>query len=172
MKKLQRALACLLACATALAYAPAPALASAQVTKNEIVYATYDADGGNAAYSVVNRFELGSAQQLTDYGVYQQVTNLTSTAPLHVSGDEITVQVGAGVFYYEGALSRAQLPWLISVECRLNGTPIAPASLAGRSGPVKITLRVRENTECAGDYFDHYALSITAAFDESNCTSI
>lgn len=92
MKKLQRALACLLACATALAYAPAPALASAQVTKNEIVYATYDADGGNAAYSVVNRFELGSAQLLTDYGVYQQVTNLTSTAPLHVSGDEITVQ--------------------------------------------------------------------------------
>lgn len=59
----------------------APALASAQVTKNEIVYATYDADGGNAAYSVVNRFEVGSAQQLTDYGVYQQVTNLTSTAP-------------------------------------------------------------------------------------------
>lgn len=94
----------------------APALASAQVTKNEIVYATYDADGGNAAYSVVNRFEVGSAQQLTDYGVYQQVTNQTSTAPLRVSGDEISVQASAGVFYYEGVLSRAELPWLISVE--------------------------------------------------------
>ena len=172
MNKLQRALACLLACAVALTYMPAPALASAQVTKDEIVYATYDADGGNAAYSIVNRFELGSAQQLTDYGVYQQVTNLTSTAPIHVSGDEISVQASAGVFYYEGVLSRAELPWLISVEYRLNGTPIAPANLAGRSGPVEITLRVRENTECAGDYFDHYALSITAAFDESNCTSI
>lgn len=94
----------------------AQALASAQVTKNEIVYATYDADGGNAVYSVVNRFEVGSAQQLTDYGVYQQVTNLTSTAPLRVSGDEISVQASAGVFYYEGVLSRAELPWLISVE--------------------------------------------------------
>ena len=150
----------------------APALASAQVTKNEIVYATYDADGGNAAYSVVNRFEVGSAQQLTDYGVYQQVTNLTSTAPLRVSGDEISVQASAGVFYYEGVLSRAELPWLISVEYRLNGTPITPANLAGRSGPVEITLRVCRNTECTGDYFDHYALSITAAFDEKNCESI
>ena len=150
----------------------APALASAQVTKNEIVYATYDADGGNAAYFVVNRFEVGSAQQLTDYGVYQQVTNLTSTAPLRVSGDEISMQASAGVFYYEGVLSRAELPWLISVEYRLNGTPITPANLAGRSGPVEITLRVRRNTECTGDYFDHYALSITAAFDEKNCESI
>ena len=47
-----------------------------------------------------------------------------------------------------------------------------PANLAGRSGPVEITLRVRRNTECTGDYFDHYALSITAAFDEKNCESI
>lgn len=149
-----------------------PALASAQVAKNEIIYATYDADGGNAAYAVVNRFEVNSAQELTDYGVYQQVTNLTSTAPIRVSGDAITVQANAGVFYYEGVLSRAQLPWLISIDYRLNGTPIAPASLAGRSGPVEITLRVRRNAECPGDYFDHYALSITTAFDEENCTSI
>ena len=155
-----------------LALPAVPAQAGAQATKNEIIYATYDADGGNAAYSVVNRFELGSAQQLTDYGVYQQVTNLTSTAPMQVSGDEITVQANAGVFYYEGVLSRAQLPWLISVEYRLNGIPISPANLAGRSGPVEITLRVRENDECPGDYFDHYALSITAAFDEENCCSV
>ncbi len=151
----------------------APALASAQVTKNEIVYATYDADGGNAAYSVVNRFEVGSAQQLTDYGVYQQVTNLTSTAPLRVSGDEISVQASAGVFYYAGVLSRAELPWLISVEYRLNGTPITPPLPRTWPGaPVEITLRVHRNTECTGDYFDHYALSITAAFDEKNCESI
>ena len=37
---------------------------------------------------------------------------------------------------------------------------------------MEITLRVRRNTECTGDYFDHYALSITAAFDEKNCESI
>lgn len=171
MKKQQRVPACLLACAILLTNTVTPALA-AGAQKNEIIYATYDADGGNAAYSVVNRFEVSSAQELTDYGVYQQVTNLTSVAPIHVSGDEITVQANAGIFYYEGTLSRAQLPWLLSVEYRLNGTPIAPASLAGRSGPVEITLRVRENTECQGDYFDHYALSITAAFDEENCESV
>lgn len=37
---------------------------------------------------------------------------------------------------------------------------------------MEITLRVRRNTECTGDYFGHYALSITAAFDEKNCESI
>ncbi|MDD3410167.1 MAG: hypothetical protein PHY12_05085 [Eubacteriales bacterium] len=171
MRTLQKTLACLTA--AMLALLPAYGLCDEEeVTKNEIVYATFSAEGQNGQYSIVNRFDVNKAQSITDYGQYSAVSNLSSEAQIEQSGDQLTFYADEGVFYYEGTVDHMELPWLITAQYLYNGAAIAPQDLAGQSGAVEIILSIKRNPACEKDYFKHYALSISTSFDTDNCTGI
>ncbi len=70
---------------------------------------------------------------MTDHGEYSEVVNLTTTAPISISGDEITFTAPDGKFYYQGTLENREIPWLLpSSMCSTAGPPTGGAGRSER----------------------------------------
>ncbi|MCD8117376.1 MAG: hypothetical protein LUE21_09740 [Oscillospiraceae bacterium] len=168
-KVLALALAAALCMGTAC---PALAAETESTPKEEVVYASLDGSGAVEAVYVVNIFDLAEAGTITDYGDYSALRNMTGTEDIVCEGDTVTIQAEAGKLYYEGTLENAQLPWIFEIHYYLNGTEYAAEDLAGQSGDLEIDLSIRENTACAGDFFQGYALQISLTLDTALCAGI
>ena len=118
---------------------PAVTTATAENTpKQEVVYANLEADGKVSKLYVVNVFELDDGGQVTDYGDYRSVKNLTSEEEIELRDGTVKVEAKPGRLYYEGTLAESAIPWNFEVHYSLDGIEYAPAELAGRSGALKI----------------------------------
>jgi hypothetical protein len=133
--------------------------------KEEVIYAALDAAGAVQAVYAVNVLHAQPGTAVTDYGAYTQVQNLTDDTPLQWDGTSVTVTLPDSAFYYEGTLAEAPLPWDISLQYTLDGAPIAPADLGGRSGAFRLTLTTTPNPAADPGYFENYALQVSLALD-------
>lgn len=158
-------LSALLLCSTAL-----PTFAAAPSTeKEEVVYIMTDAGGAVQNLNVVNIFGSGS---VTDYGDYTAVKMLTTNDPITQNGDEITFTTDADRVYYQGTLEGREIPWNISIRYELDGKTVTPEELAGKSGKLKIYFTVTKNENCAGSFYEDYALQAAFALDTTKCRNI
>lgn len=137
--------------------------------KEEVVYATLNADGSLDSTYVVNSFAGGN---ITDYGNYSAVKMLNTDDAIQQQGDEITFSTDEEKVYYQGDLPDAQLPWNISLTYSLDGKEVAPEELAGSSGALEIHFKVTENPECTGNFYQNYALQATFTLDTEQCKGI
>lgn len=154
----------------AVAAAGTPVFAAESASeKEEVIYVTTDAAGATETVNAVNIFGSGD---ITDYGDYTSVKMLTSTAPITQDGDKITFSTDENKVYYQGTLQNVELPWNIDITYKLDGNEIAPEDLAGQSGALSIHLSITENTACASDFYENYALQASLAMDTENCTNI
>lgn len=152
-----------------------PAVTTATVEntpKQEVVYANLEADGKVSKLYVVNAFELDEGGQVTDYGDYRSVKNLTSEEEIELRDGTVKVEAKPGRLYYEGTLAESAIPWNFEVHYSLDGIEYAPAELAGRSGALKIWTSIRENHACEEVFFDHYALQVSFTLDTDRCKNI
>ncbi len=143
-----------------------------QQKKDEVVYAKLLADGTVKSAYVVNSFELSEPASFTDYGSYSEVLNLTTTDPLAAKGDAITVKAPKGKFFYQGNLKNVQLPWNIKIGYTLNGEPVSPQELAGKSGAMEITLDITSAEGANQTFNDNYTVQTTVTIDTENCSDI
>lgn len=157
-----------------LALTPLTALAAGEIAvqKEEVVYVSLNGDGSFGKAYVVNSFDLKEPGRITDYGGYDSVSNLSTTDKIECQGDAVSVDAPAGRFYYQGNLSRANLPWLVSLSYDLGGKPVQAADLAGASGDVGIHLRIRDNPEGEKTFAENYMLQISMTFDTEICSNI
>jgi putative membrane protein len=132
--------------------------------------ALLDASGAVDALYVVNILTGGG--DLTDYGDYTAVENLTGTEAIVQNGDEITVHTDAERFYYQGTPASTALPWNIAVTYTLDGQAVAPAELAGQSGDMVLRIAVSQNKDVNETFFLNYALQIAVLLDTSLCEDI
>lgn len=149
--------------------ASAPAMA---LSKNEVVYASLAADGRAQSVYVVNRFEVDQAQSVTDYGVYSQVINLTDLSPVTLRGDVVTAQASRGIFYYQGNMLKASLPWQFELHYSLDGRAVSAREIAGQSGSVQISIAVNPQQDGEAVFLDHYTLQMSLTLDSERCTHI
>jgi len=119
---------------------PVRAFAEEPLAKEEVVYVNLNADGSVKEVNVVNIFHLETAGTITDYGAYEALRNMTSTAPVNYVGDTVTIAAEAGKLYYEGKLSGGVIPWNIGIRYYLDGKEYSAAEVAGKSGALKIAL--------------------------------
>ena len=172
------ALALAVAVTTALPAAAAEAIGDG-VTPiyDEAYYATLDYYGNLLEGSVVKSYALNGKDSLTDYGVYDEVVNLTDgTAP--ASGEGSTSfrfgEAAPDHFYFEGKTSQPfqDLPWTITLRYTLNGVPTKAEDLAGKQGVVEILLDIVPN-QGASDYARYnYTLAATALFNQDDILSL
>ena len=168
-----RRCAALALAAALLATASLPAIAAEPLPKEENLYATLDATGAVQAVYAVSHFDPAAGQTITDHGAYTEVRGMTTTDPVRYENGVVTITPAeAGPVYYQGTLADPSLPWLVSLDYTLDGQPIAPEALGGASGALEITLRVRRNPDCAGDFFDRYALQTTLTLDSARVQSL
>ena len=166
-KALSLLLALCLACATCLG--PAAALAA---DKTEIVYANLRSGGDLDSLYVVNRFEAERAESLTDYGAYRQVTNLTDSSPLRMSGDSVTLSVPEGTLFYQGEPVRSTLPWQFQAAYYLDGASMRAEELGGKSGLLEMIISITKGDDRYADFYKHYMLSMTVTLDGNRCRRI
>lgn len=145
-------------------------------TYDEAYYATLDYYGNLLEGSVVKSYALNGGSALTDYGVYDQVVNLTDGTPAVTDGGRTTFQFtqAPSHFYFEGKTAAPfyELPWTISLGYTLNGVPVRGEDLAGKTGVVEIHLDIVPN-ERAGDYARYnYTLEAMAVFNEDDILSL
>ena len=107
------------------AFAEEPRIAAAH---DETYYATLDYYGGVLDSSVVKSYKTYGNDTITDYGVYDQVTNLTDDRLPTLGDGTVTFQLGEDApsrFYFEGKTTQPldEFPWQLSLSYTLNGVP-------------------------------------------------
>ena len=170
-------LAVALAASCALPAAAEPVGDGVTPTYDEAYYATLDYYGNLLKGSVVKSYALNGADSLTDYGVYDEVVNLTDSTAAAVEGGETSFRFGDAApdhFYFEGKTRRPfqDLPWTVSLHYTLNGVPAKAEDLAGQRGVAEILLDIVPN-ESASDYARYnYTLAATAIFNQDDILSL
>ena len=158
--------------------AACPALAAApEPTAEETLYISLDPYGAYKAGSVVKRYALNGASEITDYGSYSSVVNMSSSVQPKLSDGQVTFDLTGGTdrqFYFEGKYDALPLtlPWDVDVSYKLNGVPAEAASLAGTAGTVEITLSCTPNPNAGEYYRNNLVLEIGAIFDRDETLSI
>lgn len=138
----------------------------------EVIYARLDAAGKpQSAYAVV-ALTLTEDGTATHYGSYTEVENLTDTSPIEYSGGKVTLDAGAGRYYYQGTLRKAQMPWDIEISYKLDGKDIAPGELGGRSGKLEVGIHTVPNSGFDTYFTDGFMLQISVTLDSSLCENI
>lgn len=137
--------------------------------KEEVIYIMTDSDGNVENINAVNIFGKGD---VTDYGDYSSVKMLNTTDKINQSGDKITFSSDKEKVYYQGTMKDTQIPWNISFTYTLDGKEIAPEDLAGKSGALKIHVKVDKNEDCTSDFYDNTALQAILTLDTEKCENI
>lgn len=123
--------------------------------KEEVIYVTLDASGELVSAYAVNSFPGG---EITDYGDYDSVRVLNTGDEIEYKGGIVNITTDAKRIYYQGELKKVELPWDISLTYRLDGKAVTAEEIAGKSGEAEIRFTVTQNEECAGTFYDDYAL--------------
>lgn len=159
----------------------AEALAVADVVgsaeKKEVVYTSLDGAGVNKSTYVVNVLEgaqgsVPTGSTVQDFGMYDQVVNLTNTSKLTQLPGSVIFTMPEGEFSYQGSLSDAQIPWNISIKYFLDGQEVAPNEIAGKSGKLELKIETSQNTAVDSRYFENYLMQITCTLPMEKATNI
>ncbi|HCG35538.1 MAG TPA: hypothetical protein DER23_04245 [Clostridiales bacterium] len=137
--------------------------------KDEVVYGLLNADGSIQNMYVVNGFR---DKNITDYGDYSYLQNMTSTEKLSQMGDKITIHSNSDTFYYEGILQTKELPWNISIHYMLDGKKMDAKDLAGKSGQLGLDISITQNQTVNSTFFKNYALQLAVTLDNKYCSDI
>lgn len=145
----------------------------ARVTgREEVIYAMLGNNGAVRDIYSVNILDVVEPGNVTDYGRFDSVVNLTDTHAITCDDGTVLVEAGAGRFYYQGNMQDRTLPWDVSIVYTLDGKTVEPEALAGASGQLNIELRTVKNKSMDSSFFDNYMLQISITLDGEKCSSI
>lgn len=149
------------------------AATDAEYTKKENVYVIMDSEGKVTGTYVVNNFHVTKEGEITDYGDYDCVQNLTNLDEIENDGEEHTFWSEKGKFYYQGDISDKELPWLIEIRYQLDGDKKKPEEMAGVKGDLEMTIHVEPNTQADNRIFSaSYLLQVSVTLDSGICENI
>lgn len=149
------------------------AASKAKYNKNENVYVRMDSEGDVTGTYVVNAFTVKEAGEITDYGDYESVHNLTSLDAIEEDKDEYTFYAEKGKFYYQGNVGDSQLPWNFETTYILDGKEVDAEELAGAEGDLEIHMLIKENAAVANPaFYPAYLLQVSFTLDNDLCEDI
>ena len=144
---------------------------------DETMYVNLDYYGKTTKVNVVKGVNLNGLGEITDYGTYINVENMsTSDAPVLGDGS-VTWNLPEGQngrFYYKCTMDNEQvvLPWDFDVSYKLNGVPTDGDKLAGAGGLIEINVKATPNDNADLYYRNNMMLMVTVPVDMSKCYSV
>ncbi|MUV36862.1 hypothetical protein JNUCC1_00666 [Lentibacillus sp. JNUCC-1] len=142
-------------------------------SKDETVYGTLRSDGQTKSMYVVNTFHVEKQGQLTDFGPYTDVRNLTNLEDIKMpSNHKVVFETDSDEFYYQGELKNQPLPWNLSITYTLDGEKIAPENLAGKNGHLQIQIETKQNESVDPVFFNHYLQQISVTIDPAKFKNV
>lgn len=137
-------------------------------TKEEIVYVSLETNGKTKGVYVVNAFEVDSKQEIIDFGEYENVSNITNSDEISISGDEIKADAEKGIFFYQGDNPNKELPWNIEIKYIHDGKELSPEEIAGKEGEVQIQGKVTRNQSADSIYAEYFLGQMAFNIDSKN----
>lgn len=136
---------------------------SAVFAKSETVYFMLDRHGKPTKTIVVNSFE-GSNRDIIDYGVYENIENLSSSVRPAVEGEKIVFKSEGddSIFYYRGELKHAEIPWDIEIKYYLDGKEVAPEVFVESEGDFEMKISVHSGK--GNKFNDRYTVQMQGTF--------
>lgn len=144
----------------------------AEFEKTEVVYATLSASGSVENVYVVNQFDVTKAGEVSDFGAYTDIANLTDQGKLDYEEGLVTFDADEGAFYYQGNSDTAVLPWNVNIDYSINGTATSPDQLAGASGDLAIHVTTTPAEGVNPAFSECYMLQITFTLNGDTTTDI
>lgn len=130
-----------------------PMRVMAETGKDETVYVNLNYDGSVSDIKVVNHvYGTGSSEYFIDYGKYMNIKNLDSEIAPVIDGDVIKwslAQYKNNDLYYEGRVDKKP-PIEVDIKYYLDEKEIKGEELAGKSGHLKVAIKVKYINEEAG----------------------
>lgn len=157
-----------------------PAAGSARrlnIAHGETCYATLDYYGGVLDSSVVKSYKTYGNDVIMDYGVYDEVINLTDDLTPTVQNGTVTFRLGEDApsrFYFEGKTKKPleEFPWTLSLSYRLNGEPVLAEALAGEKGVVELLLDAVPNPAASEYSRNNVVLTAMSTFNGDDILSL
>lgn len=150
-----------------------------QVTYDETLYVNLDSYGKAIKSSIVKSYGLNSNTQITDYGKYSQVINMTDYTQAQESDDGVSFDFSQSAqtptrFYFEGKDPElvSPLPWDFDVSYKLNGVPYKAEDLPGASGLIEINIDAIPNENAIDYYKNNFMLEAACVVDIDNTLSV
>ena len=139
----------------------------------EVIYGRLDNRGRpRSAYAVVE-LSVAAPGKISHHGQYTEVENLTDTSPIEYSNGTVTLEAErAGLYYYQGKLRKALMPWDIEITYKLDGKELDPDDLSGASGELEVDIRTSINSGFDPYFADNYMLQISVTLDSELCEDI
>ena len=173
MKYINRIVAIVLVMILTINLVPLTAFAVSENTpKEEVVYINLNSNGSVKEIVVVNIFNLSKDGKIIDYGKYEKLRNMTTTDTINYKDETITIDTKAGKLYYEGKMSSNIMPWNIEIHYYMDGKEYKASDIAGKSGDLKITLKITENKQCNSSFYEGYALQAAVTLDTKQCNNV
>ncbi|EET59025.1 hypothetical protein BRYFOR_08934 [Marvinbryantia formatexigens DSM 14469] len=149
------------------------AATNAEYTKNENIYVRLEQDGQVDGVYVVNSFDVTKAGEISDYGDYAAVYNLTNLDEIVSDKEEQTFEAEEGKFYYQGNIEKAELPWTFEIVYTLDGDQVEGEELEGAEGELEMQIHIRKNPSFTEDaFFNTCLLQATVTLDSELCDNI
>ncbi|MED4018260.1 YhgE/Pip domain-containing protein [Sutcliffiella cohnii] len=134
----------------------------AVASKDEVIYATLNANGKLNEIYVVNILEVLRQGTITDYGNYNSIKNLTDLSEIIQEDDAIVLEAPKGKFYYQGNMDNTnELPWDVTISYFLDGEEMQPSELLGTEGRIKIDISTTANDGVDLAFYENYILQIS-----------
>lgn len=139
----------------------------------EVIYGRLDNRGRpRSAYAVVE-LSVAAPGKISHHGQYTEVENLTDTSPIEYSNGTVTLEAErAGLYYYQGKLRKALMPWDIEITYKLDGKELDADDLSGASGELEVDIRTSINSGFDPYFADNYMLQISVTLDSELCEDI
>ncbi|SES12319.1 hypothetical protein [Salipaludibacillus aurantiacus] len=135
-------------------------------SKEEVVYGTLNSDGSLNELYVVNMLQVTEPGLLIDYGDYESVKNLTDLTDIELTDDAVQIEASEeGMFYYQGNMQEAELPWDIEMSYLLDGEAVTPDELAGENGHLELSINTTANENKDLSFYENYTLQISLTAD-------
>lgn len=138
--------------------------------KEEVVYGMLNNNGSSQQVYVVNIFD--SKGEIIDYGDYNNIRNMKSDDEIKVDDNKITVNNTHNKLYYEGSLKSNELPWNINIKYFMDNVEYSVEGMLGKSGDLRIEIRIEENKNIDNFFYKNYALQATVVLNTEKAEDI
>lgn len=143
---------------------------------DETLYVTLDEYGNATETSVVKGYTLNGTRELTDFGTYSTVNNMTNYASPVIENGKVTFQFDENVdrFFFEGQMdpNTTNLPWTIDITYKLNGVEKRAEELAGASGLIELDIHLEPNQNAPEYMKNNMILQAASIFDMKKTLSV
>ena len=147
------------------------------VSTDETLYVNLDYYGKETDSSVVKGVTRNGIRTFSDYGTYNDITNMSNYAKPVIDGDTVTWQLPEDAkdrFYYECQLNNGEvvLPWDFDISYKLNGVPKEAQDLLHADGLVEIDVDCIPNKNASVYYQNNMLLQVATMVDMEDVNSV